>query len=269
MIVTNDFVVINFPKTGSSFTRRVLKKIHGYNSVPWKFIRKLNLPFENSLIEYQFPIIDFVTDGTQTTRHGLYSQIPEQHKHKTLVSITRNPFDRYISLYLFGSWKERYPMIFPHKLYEVFPTFPDLTFRQYYDMVHYFLSEYRLRGIKPKMDLGVHSVQFIQFYFQNADQVLTRIDENYIQKGKWDQDMPEIEFLHQENLNQELENFLLSHGYSKDQIKHIYSMGRVNVSKRPKQKTRIDDFFGPDFKELVYSRDKLIFEYFPEYISIC
>ena len=108
MLITKRFVVLAFPKAGSSFVRRTLKTIHGYNALPRKVLRRLHLELDPPLLELMFEQIDLKVPHQEKTRHALYCQIPPAHSHKTVVSTTRYPFDRYVSLYLFGRWKELY-----------------------------------------------------------------------------------------------------------------------------------------------------------------
>ena len=75
-------------------------------------------------------------------------------------------------------------------------------------MLHKFGCKDRLDGITPKIDLGYQTIQFIQFYFPDPEYVLKMIDEDYIQQKRYLNDMAEITFLHQENLNSELYDFL-------------------------------------------------------------
>ncbi|MBN2147351.1 MAG: sulfotransferase family 2 domain-containing protein [Anaerolineales bacterium] len=264
MIITDQFVMLNFPKTGSSFVRQVLKNIHGYNHLPNRLRHALHLEQPPPMIELLLPVVE----GTQTYKtrgpHGTYQQIPDEHRHKTIVSLVRNPYDRYISAYLYGFWKKKYSALFPDIIQE-YPNFPNISFVEYYHLAHLHARTNKLKGISPKVDLGVNTIQFIQFYFPYPQTVLTRIDEDYITEKHYTDDMPTIRFLHQENLNQELHAFLANCGYPQQKIAFLRNAKRINVSQRGKNQQMRTDFITSDLAEQIYKRDRLLFDLFPEY----
>jgi hypothetical protein len=263
MIITDRFVMLNFPKTGSSFARKALRKIHRYETLPNRILRKLNVP-QSSMIELSLPSVDRrFPDGLQD-QHGTYRQIPEGHRHKTVVSIIRNPFDRYVSAYLFGWWKTNLPTT-EKRLLEAFPNFPDLSFREYYEMTNLFGRENRLRGLSPRIDLGFYTIQFVQFFFQDPERALRRIDGDYITRKRYLDDMAELVFLHQENLNSELYDFLLAMGYPEADIAFIHNAERVNVTPRAENQCRWEDLLSADLQEDILNKDRLVFDIFPEY----
>ena len=267
MIITDQFVVLNFPKTGSSFVRKVLKQIHNYDSVIYRLFRKLKIPYHPSMIELKVPIIDRKTPGFKKSQHGLYIQIPETHKHKEIVSVSRNPFDRYVSAYLFSAWKRIYPEIYGRELTERYPHFPALTFLEYYRMIHTYIEDFRLKGSKLKIPLGVQTVQFIQFYFRDPDTVLHQIDHAYLDGRKYESDQVSVNFLEQKNLNKELYEFLRQHEYPEKNIEFIQKADKVRITPRRKDQEDIKLFYTPELVEEILMRDKLIFDLFPQYTS--
>ena len=264
MIITHDFVMLNFPKTGSSFVRSILKQIHGYDTPRARLLRGLRLDRDPAMAEVLVPVIDKASSRGLRSQHGTYRQIPQEHRNKTIVSVTRNPFDRYVSDYLFGWW-QRHPPAPPEQLAAQFPNFPDLSFAEYHQMNDLFGRRDRLGKISPKIDLGLFTIQFIQFYFRNPAHVLSTIDDEYIDQGRYGSDMPPVVFLHQENLREELYQFLLKAGYSAEKIGFILEAGRVNVTPRASGPNKTDGFFTPDLARRVLDKDRLLFELFPEY----
>ena len=113
---------------------------------------------------------------------------------------------------------------------QAFPNFPDLGFEEYYKMIHIFSRENRLDDISPKVDLGLHTIQFIQFHFKNPRQTLQEIDDAFIDQGRYVNNVNPIVFLHQENLSHELFEFLLSCGYPRSDIGVLLKAERVNVT---------------------------------------
>ena len=263
MIITDRFVMLNFPKTGSSFARDVLREVHQYDT--WRNRLRRRLPFASpSMIELCLPKLDRRFPKGLRDQHGTYKQIPPAHMHKPVVSITRNPFDRYVSAYLYGWWKT-----VPHapeaQLREKYPHFPHLSFREFYEMINHFGRANLLQDVTPRTDLGFHSLQFIQFYFRDPARTLRLIDLAYIQQKTYLDDMAEVVFLHQENLGDELQTFLLGLGYLERSIDFIRHADRVNVTPRCDHSLRWQELYSEELIEDVLKRDRLLFELFPEY----
>jgi hypothetical protein len=244
----------------------MLKRIYGHESLANRVVNKiLSKNVNNSLIELSAPSIDKKKHFKDTTIHGTYRQIPEEHKDKIIFSVVRDPFDRYISAYLYGFWRKKYASLYPDQILTEFPHYPQLSFPEYFKMVHLFGKENKLNGISPKVNLGIYTIQFIQFFFMDPNKSLQEIDDNYISEKRYLGDMPNIVFLHNENLNEELYNFLFENGYPKNDIDFILRAKKVNVSKRDRNQKYITDFFNPKLLDEVSQIDKLIFSIFPEY----
>jgi hypothetical protein len=261
MLITDEFVMINFPKTGSSFARAVLKQIHRYDTLPNRIRRRVGLPNKPPLQELILPVIDRRYPPGLRGQHGTYRQIPLEHRHKTIVSIIRNPFDRYVSLYLFGWWKRVLPAE-RSELEKAYPRFPDLTFVEYYDLANHVLRPNRLGGIQPKIELGLHTIQFIQFYFKEPERVLSEIDDDYIEQERYVQDMADVIFLRQRKLNQDLYQFLLNKGYPEADIRFIREAERVNTTSGRSDRANWKGFYTPALIAEVLKKDRLIFKLF-------
>jgi hypothetical protein len=267
MIITDDLVMLNFPKTGSTFAREVFKRVYsGRESRLHKLLVKAGMA-NPCIQELLLPQIDEERNSGIKAQHGTLRQIPAEHRHKPIVSIMRNPFSRYVSLYLFRWW-EKVPPAEKHSLLERYPHFPDLSFCEYYELEHLYGRKNRLHGIVPKMDLGGQSLQFIQFYFRDPESVLKKIDDEYIDKGRYREDMASIHFLHQEDLNRELKEFLVGIGMNRQALAFIDSMGKVNeTEKKPGDGNDRDYYAGTALQDKILERDRLLFAIFPEYLS--
>lgn len=182
MIITERFVMLNFPKTGSSFARAIIKEAHN--------------------------------DNARSRR---------------------------------------------------FPTFPDLTFSQYYDLIHLYGRENKLNGATPGLDLGNHTIHFIQFYFPDPEELLNQIDAQYVSRQRYLAEMPTINFLHQERLNEELHNFLRRCDYPPEQIDFILGAKPVNVTRRRREQQDPTTFYTPALVGKILERDRMLFDLFPEY----
>jgi hypothetical protein len=255
MIITDRFVMLNYPKTGSSFTREILKQIHHtYDSAPSKVLKKLGLMNKPPMTE----LMVSKGRGITNSQHGNYSQIPEEHRQKKLVSVVRNPLQRYISEYLYGWWKKN-PDAFRAEIDQGFQHFPDLSFQEYYELIS------RSARSESGLDIGYETTRFIKFYFRNPKEVLGKLDAAYIESRRYRDDMPDVAFLRQENLNNELFEFLLGIGYPEKDIAFIKSAQRINVTHRERDQLAVRDFFTEQMKEDVRKRDQLLFALFPEY----
>ena len=259
MLITNDFVMLNFPKTGSSFARDVIKRL--YDNRPSISNGKMS----PAVIGLTLSKIDEINDYGIRDQHGTFRQIPSEHLHKPILSVMRNPISRYESTYFFRWW-EKYPPSSQSEIMKRYPGFPQLSFDEYYEMMHIYGRENRLQGITPKIDLGLMTIQFIQFYFKDPQAVLNKIDDNYIESKQYVNDIAPVMFIHQENLRKELMQFLIQLGIPAHEVEFIESMQKVNVTERnllPSNKgTVIDD----RVKKKIREREMLIFSLFQEYL---
>ncbi len=266
MIITDHFVLLNFPKTGSSFMRAAVKEAYRrryggrWREILYRLrLRKRPLFLERMLANAADPLYVRLKGP-----HGVWRQIPAAYGHLPVVSATRNPLDRYVSRYLFGWWKthplERVPLII-----ERYPHYPDLTFPEYLEMLHLFGVKRRLDGIDTSMELGHHTVQFIQFYFRDPEAVFRRIDDRYIQERRYLEDMVEVRFLRQENLNEDLYRFLLEMGFQPGHLDFLRSGVRVNKTDVRDERHAVENMYTPDMVRSVLERDRLVFELFPAY----
>ncbi len=266
MLITSDFVMLNFPKTGSSFARLVIRHLYSRRK---SYVRRSlsNLGFwKPSILELMMPKIDEANTYGIEDQHGTLRQIPFEHRNKQIISITRSPFSRYESTYLFRWW-EKYPPADPQKIREKFPNFPKLSFSEYYEMIHDFGRENRLQGITPNIELGFHTIQFIQFYFREPETVLKKIDGDYIESQKYKEDMGNIYFIHQESLRKELKQFLIHIGIPQHEAEFIDSLRKVNVTDKRMVNTDPQNKIGyPSVRKRILAREKLIFSIFPEYL---
>lgn len=233
MIITNEFVLLNLPKTGSTFSRTVLKKIFNerYKKLPAsekiKIRLRLSPPLFKELILPNIKV-DYLKKQKKD-QHGTYSQIPDKYKDKTIVTIIRNPYERFISFYYWASWKKKIDLT-KAGMDNMFPNFPDLSMDEFADFQKY-IAKKRKKQPFGNAQIGSQSIQFIQMYFKNPDMVLKNITDEYIDQNLWKKDLPEIRFLRQEFLNNDLKNFLIEKGFE-DQA-HIVDVSRKeNINKR-------------------------------------
>lgn len=271
MIITDQFVLLAFPKTGTTYTTNVLRSIHARRS--W-----LGRLWPQSWQKRDFPRPGYREhrilmpaspphNKARMSRHGAWSDIPEPDRDKQLVSVTRNPFSRYTSAYLFQTRMRRHlrPVAPLKELRDFYPHYPDLSFREYYEMQHRFKLPSILGGVKPGMELGTHSALFIRFYFRDPESVLRRITPAYIADKAYLEDMAEVKFLHQESLSDEFSAFLRSQGYSELELSLADALKRKNVARRSEKESDLNHFYNESQRQEVLQRDALLFDLFPEY----
>ena len=266
MFITEDLLMLNFPKTGSTFAREVLRRVYSKrDTLVEKALVKLRLR-KPSVIDLLLPKVDIGIGAKLIDQHGTVRQIPSIYQDRPIVTITRNPLSRYVSTYLFRSWVH-HPPTDVQTIKKRYPNYPDLTFSEYYEMMDIYEVKTRLNGIKPKIELGVLTIQFIRFYFKDPETVLKKIDLNYIENKEYMNELSKIHFIKQENLNSEFKEFLLKVGISKEELLFMDSMDKINVSTQKENKSNFREYYiGTDIEQKVLDKDRLLFSIFPDYL---
>lgn len=259
MVITKDFIFIHLPKTGGTFVTKILKEVYQYNGSYVSIKNKLYLRYRKIWNNELIP-----NTNRQYGQHGGCNQIPTKYKNLPIVSIIRNPFDRYVSQYEFGWWK-KYSPIEKNVMINEFPNYPDLSFNDYLKYLNNILIQKLLKGFKPKINIGIMTYQFVLYYFKNPIEVLKNLDENYL-KGNYINDLYRITFLRQQNLNEDLYNLLLQNGFAAHKIDFIKNSKKIY----PKEGGRMEysnwkDYYDKDHLKIILNFDSLIFNIFPEY----
>jgi hypothetical protein len=245
MIVTPDFVFIHYPKTGGTFVTHILSRLYGDRFV-------------------------------DLDKHGTCSDIPEADRGKPLLSTVRNPYDRYVSQYRFGWWK-----IYPDDycgaaaMRDLYPHYPDLTFEEFLHLANTrFMNSHNgvptgfvNDNFPEERRLGWHTENFIRFFCRNPRRVYARLDEAAIERADFVREMFDVHFLRTDRLRQGLHDFLAGLGHRPQDLAFILSAERVlpdEGGRRP-EGDRWDSYYTPRLKELVRTRERLIFRLFPEF----
>lgn len=239
MIVTDNFVLLNLPKTGSTFVRKIVKDIYDQrasNNSIYKIAVKLGIrkPYYKELIlpniKHKYGILN------PPDQHGIYSQIPFNDRRKKIVSVVRNPYTRFISGYEFKSWQLR-PALDKDIINEYLPNFPNLSIEEYVDYLKLVANNSFFKN-ENNIKIGSVSLQFIQFFFKEPNKVLNNLNENYLRSENfYMRDMADIQFLNQENLNYELANFLKVEGFSEKEVIYALNHKAINITEN-KDKNR-------------------------------
>jgi len=257
LIITDKFVFLHFPKTGGLFVTDILNKVHKKKTLKHLF-------FKSSMYqELMMPNVKRIYGANVYNPHGTYDQIPEEHRSKTIISCTRNPFDRYVSTYEFRQWTKRKPDEM-EKIIKLYPKFPDLTFEQYVKFANKFDIANRTYSSLLRPDIGLITYTFIQFFFKDPKRVIENLDETYLNSDRYKEDMADILFLHTENVNHELHDFLLRLHYRKKDLYFINDTERKNVTANRKEKDW-KKYYTKDLFEFVKFKERFILRLFPEY----
>jgi hypothetical protein len=233
-----------------------------------KLVKRLHLQ-RPGLREFLIPRFEPIPyHKKRMSRHGSYSDIPEDARQLKIASIIRDPFSRYTSAYLYQmkTKKRIRHLAEPEELERLYPGYPEIGFGQFYDMTHRFIPEHYFGGVQPKIDLGAQTVAFIHFYFKDPVEVFKKIDHEYIESCAYREDMVNIRFMHQENLRSEFKAFLQEEGYSEEECSFVDTFKPRNVANRDKRETKVESFYTPELVESVLKRDALLFKIFPEYL---
>ena len=265
MIITDKFVMLNFPKTGSTFAREAIKLVYGKKDLNYKnFFYKTGI-LTPRIFELILPKINEGPYNGIMDQHGKYLQIPLKYRKKQILTIIRNPFSRIVSDYYFKWWQNFLPTDI-NTILKYYPNFPNLSFHEYYDFKFKFNRVNNLNGINPQLDLGDASLYFIQFYSKDPKSLLKKINTDYFENKEFIKDFSHIHFIHQENLVPELKSFLIKLGFDKTKIDTIDQLKKVNENKYPEENINFMNLYDNELINKMLKHERLLFELFPEYL---
>jgi hypothetical protein len=111
MVITDTFVYIHTGKTGGTFVEKAL------DALP----RKGRLYFNTA----NAPDLKFFRSVNQ---HETVAEIPEAYRGLKRLFTIRNPYDHYVSHYVYGAWKRLNHQMDYNKTKGKYPDYPDLPF---------------------------------------------------------------------------------------------------------------------------------------------
>lgn len=258
MLITDRFVMINFPKTGSSFARSVLKELHRPKGFQ-KVLARLGMA-KSTLNELLLPVIWFKDAGwNYPNQHGVYTQVPAADRGKRIMTVVRDPLQRMVSAYEFRHWA-RYPGNNEAAIRARFPHFPDLSFEEFMEMNDRIILPSRMPdGVQ--VDIGLATYQQIQYYAKDPVATLLGLRPDTDLARDRALHFPEVTYLHTEGLSRELHAFLLEMGYPEKDLAFILSKPKENVTERSRPA-----YLTPAMVEQARQRDRFFYQLFPEYL---
>jgi hypothetical protein len=263
MNATPTFIFVHMPKTGGSFVTTALRQLHHTSRLHQeleRFPRLLNTKnwVLRQLARGQLSYEEF-------HKHGTCHDIPPRYAHLPIISCIRHPLDWYISNYKYGWWRtnpDDYPQLrqdprWPHQI--EFDTYLELSHSQW------------LGGWNPDIyvnpTLGRLTVLFINYYCRTPADILSLPPDTDTAEllARIQENMFPVQFLHTENLNQELYNCLLTHGYTAEQLGFILTKAKVSPRNQRRQEDTWDKFYTPATQAQLYEADRILFLLFPRY----
>jgi len=204
-----------------------------------------------------------------TLKHDLYIDVPESEKGKPILATVRNPYDRYVALFYYRWWathpEEKFNDISEVK--RIYPHFPEVSFDEYVKFSNTLKKRLTVPGLDIEDEKGYLTQTFIKCYFSDPQKAYEKAGPEYIESREYLRDMGKVDFIHTENINVELYEYLLKKGHKERKIRFILEMDRI----RPvgEGKTRPDynwkKHYTPKLRKYVREKEDLLFRLFPEY----
>lgn len=255
MILTDQFVMLNFPRTGSTFAREALRTL--YRRHP-----KLG-PFE----ELSLPITRTrsALAAGRRSQHGTRQQIPPSHAGKRIVSVVRNPLDRAVSEFELGFWKQNPPGE-RREIETSFRGFPDLSFEQYLELTWSFGLDDVKQEARLEADVGPQTLHFLRFFATFPDQAIEGLGGEGARSGGLGPLVRGVRFLCAENLVSDLREFLEELGIDRGATRFMRRKKRVNAS-ATRRGCPWSRYFTDATETRLRHKERFLFELFPRYAA--
>lgn len=246
-------MVINYPKTGSTYMRACIKKLYLESTAFNKLFRK-----DDIFKELQLPKIYGNASQGYTDQHGVVRQIPESHKKHPIITVVRNPLQRIISSYHFEWWKKN-PMYDLATLKSTYPNYPDIDLMTFAKMLNN--PELTPQNLLPDFaqDLGYNTRLFLVFYSDNPKMSAQKLVSDTPKIT--DVIKSDIHFLKQEQLETDLMEYISKHT-SKDASLIASVADKNSGTYKPGKK------YDKEFTDYVLKMEYHLFKtFYPEILS--
>ncbi len=198
MLLTPKLVFIHMPKTGGTFVNRALVRVfrrpEPRTRIGRWWARRGEPPVRHHAV------------------HGTCSEIPASHAGLPILSIIRNPYDRYVSQYEFRWWRdhpEDFPWVDWAEVRRRFPSFPEITLPEFIRFSGLFLKRLESGLPREREAVGFHTEQFLRFYSRRPAEAYRAVASG---GGREAAELHAVRFVHMEDLNGELGRALVEMG---------------------------------------------------------
>lgn len=259
MILTDRFTFLSYPRTGTTFVRTVLRRVHGQDreGLPAKVaawlgrgrFRELSLPIDRTASSRR---------AGRKSQHGAVHQIPRRHRALPIVSVLRHPLDRAVSQYEHGFWRSNPPGDLD-AIRSRFASFPDINFGEYLELQRTFGRADVLQGHQLDEKIGVDTLHFVRFFAPDPERALSCLTSAAVDSGTALNDLADIHFLRFERLVEDLVEYLLEVGYSAPLLDFVGQMPRINAAVSRRDRTWCE-YFTPELEIAYRSRERLLFQ---------
>jgi hypothetical protein len=237
VIVTESFVWINYPKSGSTFVRRVLRELYkSYaraekrGNTGFRLFRKRRP--ERFFEELRVPELRIRQDAGRAgapTPHGTVSQIPEGFRHLPLVSSVREPVDRLKSAFIYGDWKREDVLFAPIEVLRArYPAFPGLSFFEFVEMAFVF-NAFELHVGTKVHRIGPLSADLLKFYLRRP--LGLSGDAAFSSWADLESELAPVTFLRQDHLSDDLADALVRFGHRREDVDFIRQKPKANTAR--------------------------------------
>jgi CubicO group peptidase (beta-lactamase class C family) len=264
LIITEKFVLLNFPKRESHLARKAVLELYGGLRG-----RGAGAGWDDAFIQEVRPRIQRRRRQQSRSPAAIpfsYHELPEAHAGKPAVMVMRDPFKQLIASFKRGLWA-RHPPLPAERIKAAFPQFPEMSFTDFWNFQHTLYLQHLLGGAQPTANIGPQSLEMLMHLAAKPGEIVASISDDYIDSGRYLDDIPPITFLRQEHLTRELHDYLLDLGYPAERLAFILEMESESVPLGQEQLGDIDTYFTPALKRQFRYRERALFELFYNYTS--
>lgn len=246
------FVFVHLRKTGGTFVIAVLRSL--FRGGGWRG------RLRRSLLGKRYLYVP---------HHGTCAAIPGEAAHLPVVSVVRNPFDRYVSMYHYRGW-QRNPdrwLADPRALRRRFPSWPEVPFPDFVEAASTTFKDLDDSSVPEGRRLGAQSEELVRYFWREPERVFPSIDDAYIAGCRWERDMRPVRWIRMEHLNRDLHDLLVEFGCGRREAAFVLGAGHLSPRQRSPRRPGPEwrDHYPPDLLRRVRRRERLLLAMFPGY----
>jgi len=278
LIITDRFILLNFPKSGSTFARTVVRRLYGYEAM------QPSNPVARRLLHYgRMPLLAsgvlgfrerFTLKRVATIRrfgigpwpvldpHGGWAQVPEKYRSLPVAMVVRDPQTMVISAWKYGYIQKNLTEIDGVPVRELYPEFPDLDFHRFLDLLERIAAfGLRRKGVEAASHVGWLSIQFANMLCDPPRAALKTMGADGLPGEAFVRYMPKtLTLLRNESLADDLAAFLAQMGYPESRTAFIRELPRINVSTyHGGRESERQDLFTPELAGHFRDSERLLY----------